>query len=72
MSTQPVSDKQKVVAALLCFFLGGLGVHRFYTGHVGMGILYLLTLGLFGIGVFVDFVLILCGNMKDKQGRPLA
>ena len=38
------SDKKKVVAALLCFFVGVLGVHRFYVGKVGTGILMIVVL----------------------------
>lgn len=49
----------KWVAFCLCFFLGVLGIHKFYEGKVGMGILYIFTLGLFGIGVFVDWIVIL-------------
>ena len=51
--------KNKWVALLLCLFLGFFGAHKFYEGKVGMGILYLLTLGLFGIGVLVDFIVLL-------------
>lgn len=51
--------KNKWVALLLCFFLGYLGAHKFYEGKIGMGILYLFTLGLFGIGVLVDFIRLL-------------
>lgn len=46
--------KSKGVAYLLWFFLGILGVHKFYLGKVGMGILYLFTFGLLGIGWFID------------------
>lgn len=63
--------KSKGTAALLCFFFGGLGAHRFYVGKVGTGILYLFTLGLFGIGAIVDFILILMGSFKDNNGNPL-
>lgn len=66
-----VSPKSKIAAALLAFFLGYLGIHRFYVGKVGTGILYLLTAGLFGIGVLVDFIVILCGNFQDKSGLYL-
>ena len=51
--------KNKWTALLLCLFLGGVGAHKFYEGKVGMGILYILTIGLFGIGVVVDLIAIL-------------
>ena len=65
------SPKNRTAAALLCFFLGCLGVHRFYVGKVGTGVLWLLTLGLFGIGVLVDFIMILVGSFKDGNGLPI-
>lgn len=52
-------EKNKWVAVLLCFFLGGIGVHKFYEGKIGMGILYIFTLGLFGIGWLIDFIVLL-------------
>ena len=52
--------KDKWVAFLLCFFLGIWGAHKFYEGKTGMGILYIFTLGLLGIGVLVDLIVILC------------
>lgn len=51
--------KNKWVALLLCLFLGGFGAHKFYEGKIGMGILYLFTCGLFGIGWLVDTIRIL-------------
>lgn len=62
------SDKSFVAAILLCFFLGALGVHRFYTGKIGTGILQLITFGGFGIWVLIDLIMIVTGNFKDKQG----
>lgn len=57
---------------LLCFFLGGLGVHRFYTGYIGIGIAQILTLGGFlGIWPFIDLVCICLGVYKDKNGQEL-
>lgn len=53
------TPKNKWVALLLCFFFGWFGGHKFYEGKIGMGILYLLTVGLCGIGVIVDFIVIL-------------
>lgn len=52
-------EKNKLVALLLCFFLGALGIHRFYEGKIGTGILWLFTLGLGGVGVLVDFIILL-------------
>lgn len=68
-NTPEVSEKSKVIARLLCFFLGRLGVHRFYVGKIGTGVLYLFTGGIFGIGALVDFVIILCGNFRDGNDR---
>ncbi len=82
-----VSDKSKIVVALLAFFLGTLGVHRFYTGKIGTGIaMAVLTIigwitmyfvvGYFlvaGVGIWalVDFVMALMGKFTDKYGRPI-
>lgn len=55
----PGRRKNKWVAFFLCLFFGFFSVHKFYEGKVGMGILYLLTLGLFGIGVLIDFIVLL-------------
>lgn len=52
-------EKNKWVSFLLCFFLGGIGAHKFYEGKIGMGILYIFTFGLFGIGALVDLIRIL-------------
>lgn len=48
--------KNKWVAFFLCLFLGMVGAHKFYEGKVGMGILYLFTVGLCGIGWLIDCV----------------
>ena len=66
--TPAVSSKSRLVALLLWFFLGIFGAHRFYCGRYLLGVVYLLTLGLFGIGWFVDLVLILLGRMRDRNG----
>lgn len=52
-------SRSKWTAFLLCFFLGGLGAHKFYEGKTGMGILYLLTVGIFGIGWLIDTIVLL-------------
>ena len=71
MNDVAVSDKGFVPAILLCFFFGVLGVHRFYVGKIGTGILQLLTLGGLGIWALVDFILIIVGSFTDAQGRPI-
>jgi len=63
--------KSKIAALLLCIFLGGFGAHRFYVGKSGTGVLYLFTMGLFGIGVLIDFIMILAGGFRDSFGYPL-
>jgi len=65
------SEKSWIVTLLLCLFLGGFGVHRFYTGHIGIGIIQLLTLGCCGIWTLIDFILILCNAFKTADGQPL-
>ena len=66
-----MSDKKMVTACLLCFFLGGLGIHRFYVGKAGTGILMILTLGGLGIWIIIDLVMILTGGFKDSEGKDL-
>ena len=66
-----VSDKEWLAALLLCFFVGTFGVHRFYTGHVAIGVIQLLTLGGCGIWTLIDLILIITGALKDAQGLPL-
>ncbi len=64
-------EKSWLVTLLLVFFLGGFGIHRFYTGYIGIGIIQLLTLGGCGIWALIDFICILCGAYKDANGCDL-
>ena len=65
-------QKSKAVAGVLCFFLGVLGIHRFYIGKVGTGLIWMFTGGLFGFGAVIDFFIIIFGGMKDSEGRELS
>lgn len=65
------SEKEWLTALLLSFFLGGLGVDRFYLGHTGLGVAKLLTLGGCGVWALIDFILIAVNHVKDGQGLPL-
>jgi hypothetical protein len=60
-----------LTALLLCFFLGIFGVHRFYTGHIGLGVVQLLTLGGCGIWALIDFIMIIVGTFRDADGQLL-
>lgn len=58
-----------VAALLLCFFLGVFGAHRFFTGRILLGVLQLLTLGGCGIWTLIDFILLICGQLKDSNDQ---
>ena len=66
-----VSRKDWLVALLLSIFVGWLGVDRFYVGHVGLGILKLVTCGGLGIWYVIDVILIAVDRVRDKKGLPL-
>jgi len=58
-----VAGKSQTAALLLCIFLGGLGIHRFYLGDTLIGIIQLLTFGGFGIWVLIDLIMIITGDL---------
>ena len=67
----PVSTKSRWLAFILCFFFGKFGIHRFYAGKIGTGLLWLFTFGFFGIGWLVDLILIGVGAFEDSGGLRL-
>lgn len=60
--------KSQWVAAILCFFIGGIGIHRFYLGYTWQGIVQILTLGGCGIWALIDLIRILTGDLQPKDG----
>jgi TM2 domain-containing membrane protein YozV len=66
-----LSAKRILPAALLCFFLGCFGVHRFYAGKIGTGILQLVTFGGLGLWALVDFIVIVVGSFRDADGHTI-
>ena len=61
--------KSQLIALLLCGFIGSLGIHRFYLGYTWQGIVQLLTLGGCGIWALIDFIRIITGDLKPKDGE---
>lgn len=66
-----ISPKSRLAVTLLAFFLGELGIHRFYLGKIGTGILMIITAGGCGIWTLIDFIMAVAGTMKDKEGRVI-
>ena len=64
-------DSRWLITLLLCFFLGGFGVHRFYVGKIGSGVIQLLTCGGCVIWALIDFIMILTGSFTDNNGNPI-
>lgn len=62
-----VGEKSRIIAALLAFFLGGFGIHKFYLGQIGWGIVYLLFCWTFipSIVAFIEFIIYLCTSDED-------
>lgn len=69
--TSITSDKNKKTALILCLFGGLFGLHQFYVGKIGKGLLYIFTAGMFTLGWFIDAIKILTGGFKDNAGMPL-
>ena len=70
------SEKSRIVAGVLGIVLGGLGIHRFYLGNIGLGIVQIIvsiiTLGIGSIWGFIEGIIIIAGaNWKDSEGLPL-
>jgi TM2 domain-containing membrane protein YozV len=67
--TEHHSNKSRLVTLLLCFLVGYLGVHRFYVGKIGTGVLMIFTFGGLGIWYLIDLIMIVMGTFRDADGR---
>lgn len=62
-------SQRRLTVLLLAVFLGYLGIHNFYVGRIGRGILYIFTGGFFGIGYVYDIIMIITGQFRDAWGN---
>lgn len=69
--TTVTSDKSKKTALILCVLGGFFGLHQYYVGKIGTGLLYTCTGGLFFVGWVLDLIKIATGAFKDNAGAPL-
>jgi len=70
-TAQRTSPKSGLTTFILCLFLGGFGIHRFYVGKIGTGILMLITFGGLGFWTIYDLFSIVCKTFTDKKGRSI-
>jgi TM2 domain-containing membrane protein YozV len=66
-----MSKHNKTTLAIVCFFLGSIGIHRFMVGKVGTGVLMIFTFGGLGIWTLIDFIIILTGGFTDSDGNKI-
>ncbi len=72
VNANPSGERSYVVTLLLAFFLGFLGIHRFYTGYIMIGVIQLLTLGGCGLWTLVDLISIALNKYEDANDKELA
>ena len=65
------SEKTFIATLILAVLLGTIGVHRFYVGKIGTGVLMLLTAGGLGLWWIIDIIMIATSNFKDKQDKTI-
>ena len=68
---EQTSDKDWTTLLILSVLLCGFGADRFYAGHIGLGVLKLLTLGACGIWALIDIILVATGKFSDADGLPI-
>ena len=65
------SERDWMVTLILSILVGGLGIDRFYTGSILLGVLKLVTLGGLGLWWLIDLIMLVTGNYKDGDGNPV-
>ena len=68
---QKTSDKDWIITLVLAIVVGTIGIDRFYTGSILLGVFKLLTVGGLGIWWIIDLILLVTGNYKDGDGLPI-
>ena len=66
------SEKDWVITLILAILVGSLGIDRFYSGSILLGVLKLFTLGGLGLWWLVDLIMLVTGSYKDGNGLPIA
>jgi TM2 domain-containing membrane protein YozV len=69
VASKSMGGDNQIIALVLCLLVGGLGIHRFYLGYIGIGVAQLLTAGGCGIWALIDLVRIITGDLKPNGGR---
>ncbi len=67
----PKSSRSYILTMFLAFFVGWLGIHRFYTGYIVIGVIQLLTLGGCGLWALIDVISLVLNKYKDADGNEL-
>ena len=66
------SDKDWIITLVLAILVGGLGIDRFYTGSIILGVLKLVTFGGLGLWWLIDLIMLVTGSYKDGNGLPIS
>ncbi len=69
---QMASDKDWIITLVLAILVGGLGIDRFYTGSILLGVLKLVTFGGLGLWWLIDLIMLVTGSYKDGNGLPIS